>query len=576
MPPSKPDDAAKDLLKALAELRDAAHQLQDTTRSIEDSARRLVQSVRTRTDHRAEFAPVRAADFTGLDLDFYARTERELAAAGVRVLGDYEDAAFNRRSPNKRSFYRLGLSDDGTVAASWFVYPAPQPIRCLVLHSWCGDGRVFVTMRGGSESNVPPPPWLHTRRLAAETGTADAVRSHRERVAAAAGAPRSLAGGDELLAARTAEEAMIAEFRSAQGLELFEPMLRKMLGDKFEKRGRPLLDAIRRHPEWWTGEQPAPSGGGPDTRPDGSPIGMFLRSRERDGDRAHLTTFGLTLHGLPELQMKRVAANHCRAARFLMDTVARKLLAHVAQLAPSDEPLERRISDVEFPLSRADVSRRGRFVMPGRYPETDEQGPVRVRLVLEGFTRGSDRKRGMLSGLLTAFRSDPELLHVTPPRDHAGTNDAWLRESCRRLGHDAPPPRRLDELETQMQVASRKARETLAEWRERFRSGLPPDQALAIKVGLATTAGRREFVWVRVTDWLQDGTIVGTLESKPRDCPGYECGREMRIAEAEVFDRAFYERAHGMVEHAPTDIVAAEFGIDLQAGGTLAFLGGSP
>src|SRR5439155_1622423 len=74
MPPSKPDDAAKDLLKALAELRDAAHQLQDTTRSIEDSARRLVQSVRTRTDHRAEFAPVRAADFTGLDLDFYART----------------------------------------------------------------------------------------------------------------------------------------------------------------------------------------------------------------------------------------------------------------------------------------------------------------------------------------------------------------------------------------------------------------------------------------------------------------------------------------------------------------------
>src|SRR5438093_3658078 len=131
--------------------------------------------------------------------------------------------------------------------------------------------------------------------------------------------------------------------------------------------------------------------------------------------------------------MTRVASYHCRWARFLMDTVARRLLAHVAQLAPSDEPLERRISDVEFPLSRADVSPRGRFVMPGGYPETDEQGPVRVRLVLEGFTRGSDRKRGMLSGLLTAFRSDPELLHVTPPRDHAGTNDAWLRESCRRL-----------------------------------------------------------------------------------------------------------------------------------------------
>ena len=140
MLPPKPGDTAKDVLKALVQLRDAANQLQEASKPVEDSARRLVASVRTATDHRAEFAPVRVADFPGLDLDFYARTERELAAAGVRVLGDYEDAAFNRRSPDKRSFYRLGLSDDGAVAASWFVYPGQQPIRCLVLHSWAEDG----------------------------------------------------------------------------------------------------------------------------------------------------------------------------------------------------------------------------------------------------------------------------------------------------------------------------------------------------------------------------------------------------------------------------------------------------
>ena len=570
MPPSRPGDTAKDLLKALAELRDAANQLQDTTRSLEDRARRLVQSVRRATDHRAEFAPVRAADFPALDLAYYARTERELAATGVRLLGDYEDAAFNRRSPDKRSFYRLALSDDGTVAASCFVFPAGsaaqparEPTRCLVLHSWAEDGRVFMTMRGGSESNIPAAPWLDRQQLGAETATAGAVRAHRERVAAAAGALRSLTSVDQLLAALQAEEAMIAEFRSARGLELFDPMLRKMLGGRFEERGRPLLDAIQRHPEWWTGEQPPRADGAPDTRSDVSPISMFLRSRESDGDRGHLTTFGLTLQGLPELQMKRVAANHCRAARFLMDTVARKLLAHVAQLSPSDEPLEQRISDVELPLSRGDVSPRGRFVVPGRYPETDEQGPVRVRLVLEGFTGGGGRKRGVISGLLSAFRSDPDLLLVTAPRDHVGTNDGWLRESCRRLGHDAPPPQRLDALEAQMQVASRKARETLPEWRDRFRAGLPADRALAIKVALATTSGRQEFVWVRVTDWLQDGTIVGALESKPRDCPGYERGKEMRIAEADVFDRGFYDQARGMVEHAPTDIVAEEFGVDL-------------
>jgi len=114
-----------------------------------------------------------------------------------------------------------------------------------------------------------------------------------------------------------------------------------------------------------------------------------------------------------------------------------------------------------------------------------------------------------------------------------------------------------------MQIASRKARESLAEWRERFRAGLPADQALVVKAGLATTSGGREFVWVKVTEWLQAGTIVGTLESKPRNCPDYQQGQQMQIAEADVFDRAVYGQARSMVVHAPTDIVAEEFGVDL-------------
>src|SRR5204863_501222 len=135
MLPPKPGDTAKDVLKALVQLRDAANQLQEASKPVEDSARRLVASVRTATDHRAE------------------------------------------------------------------------------------------------------------------------------------GALRSLTGVNQLLAARKAEEAMIAEFRNAQGLELFEPMLRKMFGDDFEERGQPRLDAIRRHPEWWTGQRPAPSSGARDSRP---------------------------------------------------------------------------------------------------------------------------------------------------------------------------------------------------------------------------------------------------------------------------------------------------------------------
>jgi len=55
---------------------------------------------------------------------------------------------------------------------------------------------------------------------------------------------------------------------------------------------------------------------------------MFLSSQE--GDRGHLTTFGLMMHGLPEMQMKELAANHWRAGRFLTSTVAKKLRDHAA------------------------------------------------------------------------------------------------------------------------------------------------------------------------------------------------------------------------------------------------------
>jgi hypothetical protein len=277
---------------------------------------------------------------------------------------------------------------------------------------------------------------------------------------------------------------------------------------------------------------------------------MFLSSRE--GDRGHLTTFGLMMVGLPELQMKELAANHWRAGRFLTSTVAKKLRDH-ATLQKDREAFRSGLRNgITLTLGREDVFPTQPMVVWGGDPDADlgDAGPVAVRLVLEGFAEKTNDSDGA------------ELLSLLPPLGRLSDKDTWLRDSCRALGQNAPNPLPAHSLDSEMQKASEKARATLGAVREQFRQGLPSDQTLAIKIGLTTLAGGREFVWIKVNEWAADGILTGTLETEPIQCPGFLLGQTMRIPESDVFDRAI-GGAQGMVEPALTDIVAQEFGVDL-------------
>jgi hypothetical protein len=407
-----------------------------------------------------------------------------------------------------------------------------------VLQSWCEDGRVFVTMRGGIESHVMRPEWLTLQDVEKRISTAAVLAAHREAVAAGGGVLRRLRSAEEILAARSDDAEKEAAFREAKGLELFEPMLRGMLGDDYDERGAPLVEAIYAHPEWWTGEKEAspasPTSSGEKEASPGSPIGaradspvrlMFLRSVGEDG-RGHLTTLGLLFEGLPEMQMKRLAANHWLAARFLVTTLATKLRDHRARL----ENGEAFGSELRTGLT------------------LNVAGPVVVRLILETFDEEETDP-------------DTQLLHVLPPLEYRGDKDTWLRDVCRSLGQNAPDPLPIESLDAEMQIASAKARANLGALREQFQRGLPAGQTLAIKIGLTTTAGGREFVWIKVNEW-QDGTLIGTLETQPNECPGFLNGQVMRVPESDVFDRAI-GTDKGMIEPALTDIVAQEFGVDV-------------
>jgi hypothetical protein len=234
----------------------------------EQVAQAIVAQVRTMVEHRARYERVSATDFPERDATFYESVDRELAAVGFQTVGDFEDAALTVADPSKKSFVRFAIGAHGAIAAMWFESPAQDgnSLQCLVLNSWVADGCVLVTARGTIDSGMPMPPEVLVERLDPDVDTRSALRSHGERVAAMGSAPSRLADARALFAQYAADEAKTGEFRRQLGGDLFEPILRKSLGANYELQGEPILDAIRRHPEWLDGEisaglAPLPHGG---------------------------------------------------------------------------------------------------------------------------------------------------------------------------------------------------------------------------------------------------------------------------------------------------------------------------
>ncbi len=228
----------------------------------EQVAQTIVAQIRTMIEHRARYERVNASDFPERDPGFYDGVGDELAGFGFQTIGDFEDAAQIVTDASKKSFVRFGLGAHGAIGAMWFEVPTEgDALRCLVLHSWLASGPVLVTARGTIDNGLAMPPEIAVERVGGAVDTRSTLRIHGERVAASGKAPHRLADANELFARYARDERTLSEFRHALGVQLFEPMLRTMLGENFELQGEPILDAIQRHPEWMRGEisaAPAP------------------------------------------------------------------------------------------------------------------------------------------------------------------------------------------------------------------------------------------------------------------------------------------------------------------------------
>ncbi|HEX4683108.1 MAG TPA: hypothetical protein VH277_10380 [Gemmatimonadaceae bacterium] len=204
-------------------------------------------------------------------------------------------------------------------------------------------------------------------------------------------------------------------------------------------------------------------------------------------------------------------------------------------------------------------------------------------LELEDFDREANNVGhaiGVFAALMKGQRT-PKLLTIRHPNPVRGggkapavsessiyavdvfTADEWLRMSCERLGLDVPSAKPFSAFRESMEAASRRAVEDLPAFRARLNAGLAKGQIPVIKTGLDATTGAKEYVWVQIVAW-KDDDFAGVLAVQPRHCPGYTNGQMMRVADADVFDRAIFSATEA-IEPPLTDVVAMDFGVDLRS-----------
>jgi uncharacterized protein YegJ (DUF2314 family) len=264
---------------------------------------------------------------------------------------------------------------------------------------------------------------------------------------------------------------------------------------------------------------------------------MVLHSKQADG-RHWLTTVDTT-----PLQIWPVAANHCRAGHFLATLISAKLTT-----LESDIP-------EEMVLSRADVASVGSLA--DRYPELNsEAGEVRIRLVAMKGPSGHKDEQDQEQD------AEEQFMTPQPPLDWTGNYDRWIVSSGRSLGVDVPVPSDESGYESAMASAVVELQHRLPSLRQRFLAGMG-NLNLGFKVGLATQAGDKEYVWVRPTEWNEEDTVVCVLESEPHDCEGYELGQKLRVPVRDLVDYAIGSESAGLVEPGLTQQIAEDYGLVL-------------
>ena len=85
---------------------------------VRKAAESVLIQIQTMWGQEHEFRQVNEKNFRHLDLLFYARNQKELEGLGFWTLGDIEDVCVKNSRPDPRTFLRILVNYDGTIAAA--------------------------------------------------------------------------------------------------------------------------------------------------------------------------------------------------------------------------------------------------------------------------------------------------------------------------------------------------------------------------------------------------------------------------------------------------------------------------
>ena len=228
----------------------------------------------------------------------------------------------------------------------------------------------------------------------------------------------------------------------------------------------------------------------------------------KNGEDIRAISLGMEKFGLPEVLIDQFSWSDNKGIGNLLNLLAQRLVEG-EQLDNPDR----------FTLAIADIKNE------------------KVRKTLEGSLIGGAKGETTVALKIGPWDSgDPDNATIEIHPAHHDGPDFYAQQSAllKELFGVEDEVKMVRNGDLELQAASERAKAKLPQLRKDFQAGYPPGQFILVKSLFGTED--KEWMWVEVKSWSDDGSIKGVLTSEPRFVENLKAGQEVSVKEAGLFD----------------------------------------